>query len=225
MKKNILVVAAHPDDEILGCGGALIKHRNDDDDIYIIYLSDGESSREGSSNDKKIENRKLQAIKVCEKLNVKEYFFGNFPDNQLDSISLLTINKFLEKIIFRIKPEKIYTHFYGDMNIDHQIACKSVTTVCRPYVSIFVNEIIFFEIPSSTESNILLEQIFKPNFYIDISKNFEEKLKLLRIYSDEIYESHHPRSFSSIKSLSNYRGSYINRDFAEAFMISYKIYR
>ena len=71
MKKNILVVAAHPDDEILGCGGALINHRNDDDDIYIIYLSDGESSREGASHDMKIENRKQQAISVCEKLNVK----------------------------------------------------------------------------------------------------------------------------------------------------------
>ncbi len=220
MNNKILVVAAHPDDEVLGCGGALLKHKNNKDKIDIIILSDGESSRSEKHLKLKIEIRKQNAVKVSKMIGCRNLFFYDYPDNQMDKVPLLDIVKVIESKINSLKPNIIYTHFPNDLNIDHQIASKAVITASRPITKNNVEQIIFFETPSSTEWS---NSKFRPNLFINIEKNIEKKMKLLKIYKDEMRNAPHPRSLKNIKNLAMVRGSQSGFHFAEAFEIYRKI--
>tara|TARA_B100001057_G_C22606385_1_gene854838 strand:+ start:263 stop:931 length:669 start_codon:yes stop_codon:yes gene_type:complete len=220
MNENILVIAAHPDDEVLGCGGALINHKKKKDNITVIILSDGESSRNQKNLQLKINNRKNNAIKVSKIIGYKNLFTYNYPDNQMDNVTFLDIVQTLEEKINYIKPNKIYTHYPYDLNIDHQITSKAVTTATRPLSKHNVQEILFFEIPSSTE---WAYKAFKPNLFINIEKNIEKKMKLLNIYKNEMRNVPHPRSLKNIKNLAMIRGSQSGLKYAEAFKIYRKI--
>lgn len=220
MNENILVIAAHPDDEVLGCGGALLNHKKKKDNITVIILSDGESSRNQKNLQLKINKRKNNAIKVSKIIGYKNLFTYNYPDNQMDRVTFLDIVQTLEEKIDYIKPSKIYTHYPYDLNIDHQITSKAVTTATRPISKHNVQEILFFEIPSSTE---WANKTFKPNLFIDIEKNIEKKMKLLNIYKNEMRNVPHPRSLKNIKNLAMIRGSQSGLKFAEAFKIYRKI--
>ena len=147
-------------------------------------------------------------------------FFFNFKDNQLDVYPLLKIIKPIEKIIFKIKPDTIYTHFEEDLNIDHQIVNRAVVTICRPQKLNSVKEIFFFEIPSSTEWQIKKKQIlFSPNYFEDISKVKKYKINALKCYKSELKKWPHPRSIKGVTSLFNWRGATIGVEAAEAFMV------
>ncbi len=220
--KKLLVVAAHPDDELLGCGGTLFYYKKLGYKIKIIFLSDGESSRNISQEKKKnlILKRENQAKKVCKLCKFNPPIFGKFPDNKLDSIDLLQIVKFIEKEIKKFSPEIIFTHNEEDLNIDHKIACKAVVTATRPSTKTFVRSIYCFETPSSTENNFSKIKVqFNPNLYIDVSKFIEKKIKYLKIYKNEIRKYPHSRSLKSIKILAKYRGTQIGAKYAEAFYI------
>ena len=170
--KNILVIASHPDDEILGCGGTLSKLKTEGAKISAVFLSDGESARKNSDIKKLILNRKNQAKKAGNIVGIKKIYFGSFPDNSMDSIPILKIIQFIEKHIKKIKPDTIFTHFESDLNIDHQITSKAVTTACRPTKNQTVKSIFFFEILSSSEWNISSKsKSFKPNYFVDIKKH------------------------------------------------------
>ena len=147
--KNILVIASHPDDEILGCGGTLYNFKKKGAKISALFLSDGESSRKSSKIEKLILNRKKQALKAAKIIGIRNLIFGNFPDNSMDTVPLLKIVQFIEKRIKTIKPDMIFTHFENDLNIDHQITSKAVITACRPIKNQTVKSILFFEILSS----------------------------------------------------------------------------
>ncbi len=163
-KKSLLVVAAHPDDEVLGCGGTLIKYKKDGYKINIIFFTDGEGSRD-NRNIKDIKKRRSSAIKSSSLLGCKNPIFFNFPDNQLDKVPRLEIVKKIELILEKTKPEIIFTHFNNDLNIDHQIISKATITACRPQIK-YVKKILFFEIPSSTEWQITKNnKAFNPNWY------------------------------------------------------------
>ena len=149
MKKKILVVAAHPDDEIIGCGGTLLKHIYNKDDVFVVYASDGESSRVNGKN--KILKRKKQAKDVAKIAKIKKIFFLDYPDNQMDKINLLKISKSISLIVDKIKPDIIYTHHYNDLNIDHRITFEATMVACRPIKKKNVTEIYSFEILSSSE--------------------------------------------------------------------------
>ena len=138
-KIKILVIAAHPDDEVLGCGGSLILHKMKKDEINVVFMSNGVSSR-AKKNYLEIVQRKKMAIKVSKKLDIKNTFFLDFPDNELDKVSLLTITKKIENIIFKIKPNLIYTHSFSDLNIDHQKTFEATLTACRPQPKFSVKE-------------------------------------------------------------------------------------
>ena len=131
--KNLLVVAAHPDDEVLGCGGTVIKYKNKGYKINIVFFTDGEGSRKNVRT-KDIEKRKAAAIKCAKYLGCKKPIFLSFPDNQLDKVPLLKIIKKVELIIKKNKPEIVFTHFNNDLNIDHQIVSKATVTACRPQI-------------------------------------------------------------------------------------------
>ena len=217
-KNKILVIAAHPDDEIFGCAGTLIKHSKKKDDIYIIYLADGVTSRDNYKK-KEIEIRKKQAKEVGKLLKVKKQFFLNFPDNKLDSLPLLDLIKSFEKSIKKLNPKIIYTHSFHDLNVDHRRAFELTLTCFRPHKNSSVQKIYSFEIPSSTNLHHYRSMVFTPNYFVNISNEIKTKKKLLRIYSQELGIKNHPRSLQNIINLSKLRGSESGLDFAEAFEV------
>tara|TARA_Y100000590_G_scaffold456493_1_gene607201 strand:+ start:1098 stop:1781 length:684 start_codon:yes stop_codon:yes gene_type:complete len=226
MKKNVLIVAAHPDDEILGCGGTIAKYKNKYN-FYCLFLTDGVSSRSNGSTqlNKEIKERIFSAKKAAKIIGIKKIFFGNFPDNSLDSIPRLNVIKYIEKYIKIVKPYKIYTHNPFDLNIDHSIVSKAVVTATRPFKSNLqiVNELLFFEIPSSTEWNFGSKNFFRPNVFEDIKKNIRIKLKALKCYKSELKKYPHPRSLKGVKVYSEFRGITSGLENAEAFILSRKI--
>jgi LmbE family N-acetylglucosaminyl deacetylase len=216
MKKKILVVAAHPDDEILGCGGTILKHINNGDDVNILFISDGESSRKNGTSIK-IDQRKKKAIKVARLLGSRSPIFLNLKDNSLDGYLLLEIIKKIELVFKKIRPEIIYTHFKNDLNVDHQITYKAVMTVCRPGEMNFVKEIYSFEISSSTDWAHPQLDAFRPNVIVDIGRFLKKKISLIKIYSKELRRYPHSRSLKSIKNKSQFRGNQFSLKHAEAF--------
>lgn len=216
LKKNILVVAAHPDDEVLGVGGTLCRHRDTGDKIAILILANGEDSRGSKIAD--ADKRFAQAKKVATFLKA-ELYLENFPDNAFNVVSLLEITKKVEKVLFKVKPDIIYTHHNGDLNIDHRITSEAVLTAARPILSKKIHAILAFETPSSTEWQVKDYRQFAPNYYVDISKYMALKKKLLMIYKDELRKYPHSRSLEGIEILAKYRGMESGIKAAEAFQV------
>lgn len=216
MKKNsVLVVVAHPDDEILGVGGTLIKHRNNHDELNILVLANGEESRDVGVDIKK---RLSQAERVAEKLKAKLHL-ENLPDNSFDTVPLLAIAKLVEKVVAKVKPSIIYTHHPYDLNADHRLAFQAVLTACRPQPDKSVKKILAFETLSSTEWQIKDQHQFKPTYYENIEQELDEKIDLIKIYQDELRPYPHPRSVEGIKILAQYRGLEVGLKAAEAFEV------
>lgn len=222
MNRKILVVVAHPDDEVLGMGGTMMKLAHDGEDLHIAFLSKGEGSR-----GKEIANEQLrikQAEKVANIIKAKLYWLANFPDNEFDTISLLRVTKVVEAIINKIHPDVIYTHHHGDLNIDHRVTFQAVVTACRPGKT-SVKQIYSFEVLSSTEWQAKTEgRIFLPNFYVDIENYIKDKISLMNIYSREIGTFPFSRSETGIRSLAQYRGMECGLNFAEAFCLVRGVY-
>jgi len=216
---KILIIAAHPDDEILGAGGTMLKHSVNGDEVEAIILARGITSRNNESKDK-IENLRADSKKACKLLKMKKVTHYDFPDNKMDSIPLLDVIKVIEDKIRNFKPEKIYTHHYGDLNIDHRITYQAALTACRP-INTSVNEIICFEIPSSTEWNY--PQNFNPNYFVNITKQLNMKIKAMERYKGEIRKFPHPRSSKYLKVLAEKWGAVSGNNAAEAFEIIRKI--
>lgn len=220
MNKKILVVAAHPDDEVLGCGGTMARYAKNGDHVNVVFMSDGVSSRENlKAHDKN--NRRESAKKACEILGAKPPRFFDFPDNMMDTIPLLDIVQKLEAYIQEIKPNIVYTHFKDDLNIDHQITYQAVMTACRPSPESSISKIYLFEILSSTEWSI--SSTFSPNHFVNISEEFELKLNALEIYKDEIKDFPNSRSIESITALAVFRGGSVGLNLSEAFSLERSI--
>jgi len=210
------VVVAHPDDELLGVGGTLLRHRDSGDKIFILILANGEDSRgQKISNPAK---RLNYAKKVALKLGATLYM-ESFPDNAFDSVPLLEIAKKVEDVLFTIRPDIIYTHHGGDLNIDHRLTFEAVLTATRPILEKKVEAILSFETLSSTEWQVKDSKQFSPNYYIDISKYISKKKALLSIYKDELRDYPHSRSLEGVEVLAKYRGLESGMKSAEAFCI------
>jgi N-acetylglucosamine malate deacetylase 1 len=215
---KILIVAAHPDDEVLGAGGTILKHARAGDSVYLLLLGDGVTSRGADKTE--IKARRNQAWRVAKRLGIKKVFFETLPDNKFDSVSLLDITKSVEKAVYSLKPNLVYTHFGEDLNIDHRLTFQAVMTACRPQPKFFVKKILAFEALSSTEWQAKKKnKTFCPNEYNDIGEFIDEKIKAMEIYKDELKEYPHPRSKKGIKILAQYRGLEVGYKYAEAFQI------
>lgn len=229
---NVLVIVAHPDDEILGAGGTILKHSQNGDNVKIIYLATGITSRrkpghrnvssyESQTEDiehmkKEIEDLRKDARKACSLLKVKNIKFYEFPDNEMDSIPLLKVVKTIETEIEIHKPTRIYTHHYGDLNVDHGIVYEATLTACRP-VNNTVKDLICFEVPSSTEWNY--PNTFNPNYFVNIKAQLEGKIKAMEAYKNEIRKFPHPRSSENLRIVAKRWGSVSGNDASEAFEI------
>lgn len=219
--KNVLVIAAHADDETLGCGGTIQKLKKLGHQVYVMLFTDGETSRTKNLS-KEIKNRSDQLNKVSKLLNFKIFKHYNLPDNELDKISNLELTKKIESAIIKINPEIILTHSNKDLNIDHQKISNATITACRPLPQSKIKQLLFFETLSSTEWNFNSNKTnFNPNKFYDIGDFIEKKLEAIKIYKSEIRQPPHPRSLEGIKILSKYRGQSIGVNYAEAFEVGY----
>jgi len=178
MNKKVLVIAAHPDDEAIGCAGTIAKHVANGDEVHLLFMTDGVGSRLGS--DESALQRKSAADKAAEILGVSSSQNFDFPDNKMDSIPLLDVVKKVEDGIGKYQPEIVYTHHVGDLNIDHQVTHNAVLTACRPQPGFCVKEIYVFEVMSSTEWSSIGTAPFLPNMYVDISDYWDVKKKVLQ---------------------------------------------
>ena len=214
--KMVLVVAAHADDEALGCGGTISRHVAEGDKVNVIFMADGVGARNLNRADefKKRENSKNLALQI---LGVSSSKSLNFPDNRMDSLPLLDIVQPLEKLIGEIQPCTIYTHHYGDLNADHRLTYQAVMTVCRPQPGSTVREILTFEVMSSTDWAGPGQRAFEPNTFVDISDHWLKKSQALEAYSMEMRLTPHSRSIEHLDVLSRHRGASVGIERAEGF--------
>ncbi len=217
--KKILVVAAHPDDELLGCGGTIIKFSQKKCKIFTLFFTDGVSAR-GKKFSKTAVNRKNNALNSLKIMGVRNSKFLSYPDNGLDTVPLIKITREIEKVIKKFKPDTIFTHSNVDLNIDHEIVSRAVVTASRPKPNFCVKNILLFETLSSTEWNFnLKKKTFNPNYFVDITATINKKIKAAKAYKNEINTWPHPRSIKGIKNLANYRGQSVGLKYAEAFYL------
>jgi len=223
MSKTILMVAAHPDDEVLGCGATLARHVDEGDVVHILIMAEGVTSRDEVRKhlERKNDLEKLRntATSVAQLLGAQAPEFAGLPDNRLDSLELLDIIKVIEKTITRIKPSIVYTHHNGDLNIDHSIVNKAVMTACRPKPNCKISEIYTFETVSSTEWSSYEISQFIPNHFVAVDQYIDKKIEALKLYESEILAFPHARSIENIEALSKVRGASVGVKAAEAFSV------
>jgi len=218
---NILVVAAHPDDEILGCGGTMARRACEGDDVYIAILGEGITSRSPKRHMadpkaiKKLHERSRAAARI---VGAKEVFLSGLPDNRFDSVDLLDVIKIVEGLVERLRPPVVYTHHPGDLNLDHGVVARAVLTATRPVQGHPVRELYAFEVPSSTEWAFQrIEPLFRANFFVDISATLDVKLKAMAQYEGESRPFPHPRSNEALRAIAQRWGSVAGCKAAEAF--------
>ena len=226
--KKILVVAAHPDDDVLGCGGTLAKAINLKAKVKILFLGEGVSSRfdfRKKNNSIKLkkagDKRKKECVESLKVLGIKNYIFENRSCTRFDEYPLLHLVKSVEREINKFKPNIIFTHNRSEVNIDHKMTYDAVEVACRPVNKKFLKQIYSFEIVCS--GNWKFEKNFSPNTYVDISKFFNKKIKSWSKYKNENKKFPHPRSNKGLEILARYRGMQSNTLFAEAFRLEREI--
>ena len=222
MKKNILILAAHPDDEVLGCGGTIAKYTSEGHFVHVAFISDGVSSRGGDIDEqtKELESRRDSSLTALNILGVTSVSFGDFPDNKMDTLATIEVAKVIEELIATHKPEIVFTHHFGDVNVDHQMIHQATVVACRPQPNHCVKTILCYEVSSSTEWQLPGKNFdFTPNYFIDISRFIDQKLLSLKEYEFEMRKWPHSRSIKSIEHLAHWRGSTIGVDSAESFMV------
>jgi len=216
---KILIVAAHPDDEILGCGGTIARLTSEGCEAFTLILGEGKTSRVNQPTDYSVEinSLRIEAEKSNSLIGVKKVFFHDFPDNSFDTVPLLEITKVIEKFKEEIRPDIIFTHYQHDTNIDHRITYEAVITATRPMKDECVKEIYSFEVLSSTEWHFPLS--FSPNMFFDISQTIDKKISAMAAYKSELKEYLHPRSLEAIKLNAQCWGMKMGLNYAEAFQL------
>jgi len=212
---NILVVAAHPDDEVLGCGGTIRKHVENEDEVHVLIMADGVSSRFGGTL-----RRTEEAKKSAEILGVSTIEFLEYPDNRMSDSDILSAAKDVEDKIAKVLPEVVYTHHNGDLNVDHRVVHEAVLVACRPQPGHPVKRVLFFEVPSSTEWR---QSTFSPNSFNDITSTLRYKIAAMSCYESELRDYPHARSLDAIENLARWRGATVGVNSAEAFMLGREI--
>ncbi len=220
--RKILIIVAHPDDEVLGCGGMISKFRKLDIDFKIIFIAEGSTCRFNHSNSFKakeeIRKRNNYAVDVMEFLGIKKYKFYNLTCGRLDQIPIIEINKIIETNIREYCPDAIFTHSLSDCNNDHKIIYNSTLMATRPVFNNNVMNLYSYEIQSSSEWNF--ENQFQPNYFIKLEEDdLKIKIESINMYKSEIKQYPFPRSSIGIKTLAMYRGMQVGVKYAEAFKL------
>jgi N-acetylglucosamine malate deacetylase 1 len=217
--KVILVVAAHPDDEALGCGGTMARLAAEGAEVHVLFLTNGVDAR-GEGAPGAVEERRRMGDRAAEALGVLPPTYLDFPDNRMDGTDLLDIVVAVERHAAPIRPDTVFTHFAGDLNVDHRICAQAVLTAFRPMPGGPVRTIYGFEVASSTEWAFGAAGLdFAPNAFFDISDHLPNKLAALEIYSEEMRAFPHARSVAALEALARWRGATVGCAAAEAFYL------
>jgi N-acetylglucosamine malate deacetylase 1 len=218
---KILVVAAHPDDEVLGCGGTMARLVQEGHEVHIAIMGEGITSRHSQPQEadpEQLSRLHRQAHSAASKIKAKEIVLCRLPDNRLDTVALLDVVKLIEDLVDKLKPEVVYTHHPGDLNIDHGVVHRAVLTATRPMRGQAVREIYTFEVPSSTEWAFHgVQPSFHPNVFVDVSRTLETKIDALACYESETRKFPHPRSPEALRAIAARWGSVVGCEAAEAF--------
>lgn len=220
---TVLCVVAHPDDEVLGVGGTLARHAAMGDRVVVCILSDGVTSRYDANEQaaaEEIEQRRKRARAACDEIGVDEISVHGFPDNQFDSVPLLDIVQAIETEVEEHDPTHVYTHHYGDLNVDHELVCRATVTATRPLPESSIESVRAFETLSSSEWSVpSVENGFQPQMFVDVSDHLEAKLEALRTYETELREPPHPRSVDIVRRNAQVWGAKAGLAAAEPFEV------
>ncbi|OLP15649.1 GlcNAc-PI de-N-acetylase [Leptolyngbya sp. 'hensonii'] len=222
--QTVLVVAAHPDDEVLGCGGTIARHALAGDTVHLLILAEGATSRDllrdRSQRQSELSALATAAHRAAGILGATSVSLHDFPDNRMDSCDRLDVVKVIEQVAQQYAPTIVYTHHSGDVNIDHRCIHDAVVTAFRPLPGSLVSTLLFFEVASSTEWQPPgSAPAFIPNWYVDISATLDLKLQALAAYTSEMRPWPHARSLEAIQALAQWRGATIGVSAAEAFVL------
>lgn len=224
--KKVLVIAAHPDDEVLGVGGTIAKLASQSVECHLLIVTDGSSSqyRDSDHLHEIIEAKKKETQACADSLGFKSIHYGGLPDMKLDKTPHIVINQVIEKVIDEVQPDTVFTHFWGDVNRDHQEVYKSTLVVVRPVMGQMVKDLYCYRVPSSTEwTPNKADTMFMPNYFVDIEKFAEQKYKAFACYSTELREYPHPRSVQYLSETDKAAGLRVGLMAAEEFVLLRKI--
>ena len=214
---NVLVVSAHPDDEVLGLGGTLARHVQDGDVVYPAIFADASQVRYSEEQRNVLRNA---CSNSCAELGLQSPEYLGFPDQKLDKYSQIDLTKAIEDLIARYQCKVVYTHHFGDINRDHQLLHEATLVATRPKPGGIVNRVLTYSVPSSTEwAPFQPKGAFLPNWFVDITSTLPNKLKALSHYSSETPPYPHPRSLDAVENQAKYWGSGVGLDYAEPFML------
>ncbi len=221
VRMKILVISPHPDDETLGCGGTILKHKNMGDKVHWLIITNVDV--ENGWDKDIVDKRQKEIDTVAEMYGFEKTFKLNYPTAKLDIIPIQEIIKSMSGIILEIEPEIIYLSNRSDVHTDHQITFKATCSCTKNFRYPFIRKILMYETLSETEfSPSLQENSFIPNVFVDITKYFDEKLEIFKIYKSEVMEGQSPRSLKVIKAFNKYRGSRIGKEYAESFQLIFE---
>lgn len=224
--KKVLVIAAHPDDEVLGVGGTVAKLSSMGVECHLLIVTDGSSAQYRDSDHlQEIIEAKKKETKCCsELLGFKSIHYGELPDMKLDKTPHIVINQVIEKVIDEVQPDTVFTHFWGDVNRDHQEVYKSTLVAVRPVMGQVVKELYCYRVPSSTEwTPNKGDTMFMPNVFVDITEFAEQKYKAFACYSTELREFPHPRSVQYLREADKVAGLRVGLLAAEEFVLLRKL--
>lgn len=220
--RNVLVVAAHADDEALGCAGTIARLTRAGSAVHVAFLADGVTARAGdeAGHEEALRRRRAAAEKACALLGVAGMTCGEFPDNRMDTVPLLSIVQTIETLLGRHRPEMVITHHAWDLNVDHRRTHEAVAVACRPLPGASVRTLLAFEVPSSTEWQPAgSAPAFVPNWFSDITDTLDVKLAALDAYGAEMRDWPHARSRAAVEHLARWRGATVGVAAAEAFVV------
>jgi len=217
---KVLVIAAHPDDEVMGAGGTIVKHAQHGEDVYLCIVTRAYTP---DWSEEVIKEKRKEAIAASKILRIKKAYFCDLPTVMLDTIPQKNLNEHISKIVKEVQPDIVYTTNKGDLHSDHRFVFEATMVAVRPVSNTSVKRVLSYETPTLTPP--FPERAFLPNVYIDISDTLRFKIKAMSVYKTELKEYPHPRSLEAISVYAKKRGLEIGVDAAEAFALIREIVR
>ena len=221
MGNTTLVLAAHPDDEVLGCGGTIARLARENHHVFIAILGEGITSRYSQHNQAdtgKLAELQGRSRKVAELLGAKDLFMFGLPDNRFDTVPMLDVVKLIEGLILRLQPQVVYTQHGGDLNVDHVVTFRATLTATRPMAECPVHSVYAYQVASSSEWAFQqFGPVFQPSRFVDISDTLTIKVQAMQTYESEVCSFPHPRSPEALRAAAQHWGSVVGIQAAEAF--------
>ena len=217
---KILVIAPHPDDETMGCGGALFKHKAEGDDIYWLIVTG--ISQDDGWEEKVVKKRDNEIDAVAEKYGFSDVFNLRLPTTKMDTLPVSDLIGEISNVYKKVKPDIIYMPFAYDVHTDHQIIAKALQSTLKWFRYPHIQKVLMYETPSETEFNFVENRIFCPNVFVNISQYIDDKIETMKIYDGEMGEFPFPRSEKTLRALATWRGSQSGFESAEAFELVYE---